>query len=82
METLSLIIEILLCLFSVAIIVLVLCQKSDRNGMSALTGSGEAIFGKNKKKGMEQKLVTLTFICAVVMAVLSIALFVIQKLAA
>ena len=36
METLTLIIEIVLCIFALALIVLVLCQKSDRNGMSAL----------------------------------------------
>ncbi len=82
METVALIIEILLCVFSLAIVVLVLCQKSDRNGMSALTGGGEAIFGKSKKKGIEQKLVTLTIICAVVVAVLSVALVLIQKIAA
>ena len=55
MEVLSLIIEIVLCVLALALIVLVLCQKSDRNGMSALTGGGEAIFGKGKKKGIEAK---------------------------
>ena len=33
MEVLSLIIEIVLCVLALALIVLVLCQKSDRNGL-------------------------------------------------
>ncbi len=82
METLTLIIEIVLCIFALALIVLVLCQKSDRNGMSALTGGGEAIFGKGKKKGIEAKLALYTKIVAVIMFVLSLALVLIQKFAA
>ena len=82
MEVLSLIIEIVLCVLALALIVLVLCQKSDRNGMSALTGGGEAIFGKGKKKGIEAKLVHFTKIIAIAMFVLSLALVLIQKFAA
>ena len=82
MEVVSLIIEIVLCVLALALSVLVRFQKSDRNGMSALTCGGEAIFGKGKKKGIEAKLALYTKIVAIAMFVLSLALVLIQKFAA
>ena len=82
MEVLTLVIEILLCVCALILIVLVACQKSDRSGMSALSGGGEALFGKSKKKGIEAKLALYTKIVAVIMFVLALALVLITKFAA
>lgn len=78
METLSLIIKIVLVVFSVFLIAVVLLQ-SGQNQRGNVGGGAEAMFGKKKARGMDALLVRLTKISAVGFMVLSVALVLIQK---
>ncbi|MFC7679125.1 preprotein translocase subunit SecG [Paenibacillus sp. GCM10028914] len=70
--------EVLLVIFSVALIAIVLLQKGKSAGLSgAISGGAEHLFGKTKARGMELVLQRVTvgvaaafFILAVVVAVL------------
>jgi protein translocase, SecG subunit len=68
---------------SIALITVVMMQKSTGEDMSALTGGNsknDSFFGKNKAKSPEGKLKKVTVILAVCLLVLSIAYFVIAGL--
>ncbi|SMF92284.1 preprotein translocase subunit SecG [Paenibacillus uliginis N3/975] len=70
--------EVLLVVFSIALIAIVLLQKGKSAGLSgAISGGAEHLFGKTKARGMELVLQRVTvgvaagfFILAVVVAVL------------
>ena len=53
MTALSIIIDILLILVSIVLIVTVLMQEGQRQGLGAIGGGAETFFGKNKAKSME-----------------------------
>ena len=55
-------------------------QPGNSNGISALSGSSDTFYGKNKSKTVESKLRRLTVICLVVMILLMIAFYLIQIL--
>ena len=66
-------IEILLLIAALGLIVFVLMQDSDENGMSAISGgAAETFFGKNKAKGLDAKLALITKILAGAFVVLAI----------
>ncbi|MEF9987706.1 MAG: preprotein translocase subunit SecG [Christensenella sp.] len=80
METLSLIIKIVLVVFSVFLIVVVLLQSGSKTGVpGAIGGGAEAMWGKKKARGMEAFLVKLTRIAAIGFMVLAVLLVVMQK---
>lgn len=70
--------EVLLVVFSIALIAIVLLQKGKSAGLSgAISGGAEHLFGKTKARGMELVLQRVTvgvaaafFILAIVVAVL------------
>ncbi|WP_054954804.1 preprotein translocase subunit SecG [Paenibacillus dakarensis] len=70
--------EVLLVIFSIALIAIVLLQKGKSAGLSgAISGGAEHLFGKSKARGMELVLQRVTvgvaaafFILAIVVAVL------------
>lgn len=72
----------ILVLFIAAIvtIILILFQKSNSDGIQGITGSSETFFGKNKGRSIESKLKKWTWICLIVMAVLSVAIYLMQIL--
>lgn len=74
---------ILIALMGVAAIVsiiLVLLQPSNSTGIDALGGSSETFFGKNKGKSIEERMKKWTWICLIILAVFSIAFFIVQQL--
>ena len=75
---LSLTLVILMAVAALFAIVFILMQPSNSTGVSALGGSSETFFGKNKGKSIEAKMKKWTIICLIVLAVLSIAFFVLQ----
>lgn len=80
MDVLSLIIKIVLIVFSVFLIVVVLLQSGAKQGMSGAIGGGaEQIFGKKKARGMDALLVKFTKIAAVGFMVLATVLVLIAK---
>lgn len=72
MSVASIIICIVLILVSIALIVAVLMQQGQREGLGAIAGGAETFFGKNKANSAEGKLKNLTKILAAVFVVLAI----------
>lgn len=74
MQPLEIILGILILLTSLLIVVLVLLQEGKQQGLSgAIAGGAETFFGKSKGRTMEQKLVKITRVLAVVFFVLTMA---------
>lgn len=59
-------------------IIVVLFQKSNSEGIQGITASSETFFGKHKGNSLEAKLKKWTWVCLAVMAVLAIAVYVVQ----
>ena len=72
MTAVSIIIDIALILISIVLIVTVLMQEGQRQGLGAIGGGAETFFGKNKAKSMEGRLQNYTKIAAAVFIVLAI----------
>lgn len=74
MQPLEIVLGILILLTSLLIVVLVLLQEGKQQGLSgAIAGGAETFFGKSKGRTMEQKLVKITRVFAVVFFVLTMA---------
>ncbi len=74
-----LIIQLVLCIFSLFMIAVVLLQSGKSAGLSGdIAGGAETFLGKTKARSYEGKLKKLTKIAAVGIMVLAIALVVIQ----
>ena len=69
---------VLMAIAALASIVLILLQPANSSGINALGGSSETFFGKNKGKSVEAKMKMWTVVCLIVLALLSIAFFVLQ----
>lgn len=79
MSVAAVIVGILLLIAALVMIVTVLLQSSEQNGLGAISGAAETFFGKNKAKGMEAKLALITKICAIVFVALSIVMMFVNK---
>ncbi len=79
MDVLVLVMEIVLCLFSLFLIAVVLLQSGRSAGLTGdISGGAEMFLGKNKAKGYEATLKKLTKVAAVGMMVLAVALVLLQ----
>ena len=72
MTALSIIISIVLILVSLVLIVAVLMQQGQRQGLGAIGGGAETFLGKNKAKSVEGKLALITKASAAAFVVLAI----------
>ena len=77
MNALQIILNICLILTSVVLIVSVLMQSSESDGMGAISGNNESFFGKAKNAAMEAKLALTTKVAAGVFVVLSLVMLII-----
>ncbi len=76
-DAILVVIQILIVFSSLVMIVTVLMQSGQTQGLGAIAGGAETFFGKNKARSVEGKLATLTKISAglfVVMALLMVIL--------
>lgn len=76
-DAMLVVIQILIVFSSLVMIVTVLMQSGQSQGLGAIAGGAETFFGKNKARSVEGKLATLTKISAglfVVMALLMVVL--------
>jgi len=64
--------NILMVISAIVMIVTVLMQSSDEDGMSALSGGSETFFGKNKNSTLEGKLAMATKVSAIVFVALAL----------
>ena len=73
------VLQILIVIVAVALIVSVMMQNSDSDGVSALVGGSETFFGKNQKNSLEVKLAMTTKISAGLFVVLAIVIMLVSK---
>ena len=72
MSAIELILDILMVIAAIIMIVTVLMQDSESDGMGALTGGSETFIGKNKNNTLEGKLALATKASSIVFVVLGI----------
>lgn len=78
MDFVNVLLTILMVISSLALIISVLMQSSDENGMSALSGStSESFFGKNKMNTLDGKLAMITKVSAIAFVVLALIMLII-----
>lgn len=70
------VLDILMAVAAIALIVSVLLQDSDSDGMGALTGSSETFFGKNQTTTLQGKLALITKIAAGVFVLLALLILI------
>ncbi len=73
----TVVLNILLVISSLVMIVTVLLQSSESDGMGAISGGSETFFGKNKNATLEGKLALATKISAVVFVVLALVMLIV-----
>lgn len=71
------VLNILMVLTALVLIVTVLMQDTESDGMGALTGGSETFFGKNKNNTLEGKLNLATKVSAIVFVVLAVLMLII-----
>lgn len=82
MDVVSTIIKIILCLFSLFLIIVVLLQSGNKTGLSGAVGGGaEMLVGKSKARGMDSILAKMTRVAAVGFMILAVALVVLSRFA-
>jgi len=79
MTAIEIILDVLMVLSALVMIVTVLMQESDSDGMGALTGGSETFFGKNKNNTLEGKLAMATKVSAIVFVALAIVMLIVVK---
>lgn len=77
MSAIELVLDILMVIAALVMIVTVLMQDSESDGMGALTGGSETFFGKNKNNTLEGKLANATKISSIVFVALAIVMLIV-----
>lgn len=67
---------VILFLTALVAIIIVLFQKSNSDGIQGITASSETFFGKNRGQSIESKLKKWTWICLIILGVLSIIVYI------
>jgi len=70
----------LLALLSIAMIVLVVMQKSNTNGAGAITGQTDTFYNRNKGATLQGKIKVLTIITAVLIMVLCLTFLIMSQI--
>lgn len=78
MSAIEVILDILMVISALIMIVTVLMQDSESDGMGALTGGSETFFGKNKSNTLEGKLALATKVSSIVFVVLAIVMLLVK----
>lgn len=77
MNALQIILNVCLILASLVMIVTVLLQSSESDGMGAISGGNDSFFGKNKNTAAEAKLALGTKVSAGVFVVLALVMIIV-----
>lgn len=75
MQALIVILAILDILVCIALVLLVVFQEGNSQGLGSIAGGAETFLGKNKSRSIDDKLKTMTSYCAIAFAVLSVLLY-------
>ena len=76
--TFTLLFMALMFIAAIIAIIVVLFQKSNSDGIQGITATSETFFDKNKGRSIESKLKKWAWITLIVLAVLSIVVYVVQ----
>ena len=82
-ESWPIIIFVIMCLlavFSIAMIFMVVMQKSYTNGVSAISGQTDTFYNRNKGATLQGKIKIWTIVCAVVIMVLCIIFLIMNQI--
>lgn len=71
---------VVMALMAIAMIAIVLMQKSSSDGIGAISGDTDTYYGKNKKQNKDKILKIVTISLGVVMVIVSIIFFVLNVL--
>ena len=74
MQALYIIANVFLLIAAVVLVVAVLMQDGNSQGIGAVSGGAETFFGKTKARGIDEELKLITKITAVVFIVLAIVM--------
>lgn len=74
MQALYIIANVFLLIAAVVLVVAVLMQDGNSQGIGAVSGGAETFFGKTKARGIDEKLKLITKITAAVFIVLAIVM--------
>lgn len=77
MTTVEIILNVLMILSALVLIVTVLLQSSESDGMGAISGGSETFFGKNKNDTLEGKLALATKVSAALFVVLALVMLIV-----
>lgn len=77
MNALQIILNICLILASLVLIVTVLMQSSESDGMGAISGNNESFFGKAKNAALEAKLALATKVSAGIFVALALVMIIV-----
>ena len=69
---------VIIFLTALVAIILVLFQKSNSDGIQGITASSETFFGKNRGQSIESKLKKWTWVCMIILGVLSVVMYVVN----
>ena len=69
---------IILAIICVLLVLAVILQQGESNGLSALTGNSDTSFGRKKSSGYNEKLSKITIIMAVAFIIVNLILVVIM----
>lgn len=75
---LSIVCLVLSIIASVFVIIVVIMQPSNSDGLGAVSGHSETFYGKNKSKTLESKMRKLTIVAIAIVAVCMIAFYVVS----
>ncbi len=79
MQALYIIANVFLLIAAIVLVVVVLMQDGNSDGLGAVAGGAETFFGKTKARGIDEKLKLITKIAAVVFIVLAIVMTALQS---
>ena len=77
MSAIEVVLNILMVIAALVMIVTVLMQSSESDGMGALAGGSDTFFGKNKNNTLEGKLALATKASSIVFVVLAIVMLIV-----
>ncbi len=69
---------IVLAIVAVLLVVSVLLQQGNSDGLSAVSGGSDSVYGKKKSNGYDDKLSKLTVIFAVLFLVVNLVILIIE----
>lgn len=76
----KIVIMALLALLSLTLIILVVMQKGDSNGASAITGRTDTFYNRNRKTTLQGVIKVLTIVCASVMMFLCLLFMILSQI--